>query len=83
MSQLIHPRVPDLIDQLFVLAAGVRVADAEGEPSYVQPPDRQAIEYLLNRAFGKPASGPAKSEVKLGGEVLIVLPDNSRDTPAR
>lgn len=81
-GSLILPRTAELIDQLFVLAEGVRVVDADGEPAYLRPPDRQAIEYLLNRALGKPAAGTVRSEVNVGGEVMIVLPDNGRDHPA-
>jgi hypothetical protein len=81
----IAARLPDLIDRMFELADGVRVVDDETGTLYTRPPERAAIEYLLNRVLGRPASasGPnAKPEIdriSLEGSVTIVLPDNGRD----
>lgn len=49
-------RLPELIDNLFILAAGVTVQeiDKDGIIVYTRPPDRQANEYLINRILGKP-----------------------------
>ena len=53
----IADRLPWLIDKEFELAEGVSV-QTEGEDGethiYQRPPDRMAIEYLLNRIMGKP-----------------------------
>jgi len=59
-------RLPWLIDKQFELAEGVtiQIEDDDGDRHiYQRPPDRQAIEYLLNRIMGKPTereevSGP-------------------------
>jgi len=76
-------RLPDLIDNLFVLADGVTVREPMpngGERTYTKPPDYKANEYLLNRIMGKipeVASGPNGIQVEVtlmalqqsGGEV--------------
>lgn len=56
-EQRIADRLPELIDNLFVLAAGVRVQEADkdgGVDIYTEPPDRRANEYLIDRVLGKP-----------------------------
>jgi hypothetical protein len=53
----IADRLPEIIDNLFVLAEGVKVKEVSedgGVDIYVKPPDRQANEYLANRVMGKP-----------------------------
>lgn len=53
----IADKLPWLVDQMIELATGVLVEeiDREGVPRvYQKPPDRQAIEYLMNRIMGKP-----------------------------
>lgn len=52
----IADRLPALVEKLFELADGiaVQVVDDDGVQVYTRPPDRQAIEYLLNRIMGKP-----------------------------
>jgi CubicO group peptidase (beta-lactamase class C family) len=53
----IADKLPYLIDQMFELAAGVLVQEADGHGGtriWDKPPDRAAIEYLLNRVMGKP-----------------------------
>jgi hypothetical protein len=49
-------RLPQLVDNLLLLADGVTVAELSGEERivYSKPPDRQANEYLVNRIMGKP-----------------------------
>lgn len=51
-------RLPELIDNLFILAGGVMVKEVDEETGavniYSKPPDRQANEYLINRILGKP-----------------------------
>ena len=81
----IAARLPDLIDRMFELADGVRVVDDETGTLYTRPPERAAIEYLLNRVLGRPASAiganakPEVDRISLEGSVTIVLPDNGRD----
>lgn len=53
----IRDRLPWLVDQMMVLAEGVVIqkADKLGRPMiYEAPPDRAAIEYLMDRIMGKP-----------------------------
>jgi hypothetical protein len=61
----IADRLPQIIDNLLVLAEGVKFVelDRDGKPlelvegdvaTYVTAPDRQANEYLANRIMGKP-----------------------------
>lgn len=53
----ISERLPKYIDLLDELAHGVRVQaqTEDGSPYvYTTPPNRQAIEYLINRVMGKP-----------------------------
>lgn len=53
----IAERLPWLIDQMFLLAKGVQVQkiDSKGRVlTWIQPPDRAAIEYLMNRVMGMP-----------------------------
>jgi hypothetical protein len=61
---LIGPRLPMLLEDLFVLACGVKIQDFDRDGKvievYTTPPDRQACEYLINRLLGKPTE---KNEV--------------------
>ena len=53
----IADRLPKLIDRMFELADGVLMAETlmDGELRvYRERPDRQALEYLINRILGKP-----------------------------
>jgi hypothetical protein len=52
----IGDRLPWLIGKLFELADGVtvQVIDDDGVNIYTRPPDRGALEYLVNRIMGKP-----------------------------
>lgn len=64
---------------MFELADGVRVADDDAGPVYSRPPDRAAIEYLLNRVLGRPGmQGDEGQSVSVENSVTIVLPDNGR-----
>lgn len=71
----IADRLPELIDRQFELANGVLVEDSglDGQPVvYRKPPDRQAIEYLLNRIMGKPTERVEQEHTgKDGGPVEI------------
>lgn len=54
----ISEKLPWLVGQLFILAEGVEVqkTDRHGQlRTYTDPPDRAAIEYLIDRILGKPA----------------------------
>lgn len=64
-------KLPWLVDRMLELAGGVKCADydLEGNPNvYDKAPDRQAIEYLLNRILGKPTE---HQEIE-GGETTKV-----------
>jgi hypothetical protein len=53
----IRHRLPELVDNMFRLAEGVRVQEdiPDGTPvTFARPPDRQAIVYLMDRVMGKP-----------------------------
>jgi hypothetical protein len=53
----IRRRLPELVDNMFRLAEGVRVQEElpDGSPiTYARPPDRQSIVYLMDRVMGKP-----------------------------
>lgn len=79
VAKLVHPKVPDLVERMFDLAEGLKVLDEDGQSVFTRPPDRLAIEYLLNRAFGKPALSVPASGVGIQSKVVIVLPENGRD----
>lgn len=57
-EQRIRDRLPELIDNMFILAGGVVVQEVDEKDDIVhvfsKPPDRQANEYLINRILGKP-----------------------------
>lgn len=75
----IADRLPELIDKMFELAEGVQVEKQSilfGPVVYKEPPNRQAIEYLINRVMGKPTerkelSGPDGGPV----DVAVMTPD--------
>ena len=81
-EDLIADRLPELIDNLFSLAAGVTVQEPTpqgGTKVYTRAPDRQANEYLLNRIIGKPTeaievSGPDGGPIPIQ-TVEVVKPD--------
>jgi hypothetical protein len=58
----IADELPDLIDRLSELAAGVRVvkqAEDGEEKVYRKPPDLRALRYLIDRIMGRPDVEPA------------------------
>ncbi len=76
-------RLPWLVDKQFELAEGVTIQteDSDGETHiYQRPPDRQAIEYLLNRIMGKPTE---RQEVdQTGGVTVRVVYEDPDAEPA-
>jgi hypothetical protein len=77
----IADRLPSLIDNLLVLADGVRVSKTTSEGDevvYRQPPDRAANEYLINRVMGKPTD-KTEAEVSVTGGVTIFLPERKAE----
>lgn len=68
----IADKLPWLIDQAMELAAGVSVEQTDGDSTkvYLRPPDRQAIEYLVNRIMGKPVERQEQLGPD-GGPVII------------
>ncbi|MGD9617155.1 MAG: hypothetical protein AB7W06_17405 [Alphaproteobacteria bacterium] len=87
-EDLIADRLPQLVENLLKLAAGVLVQETGkdgGTEIFSKPPDRAANEYLLNRILGRPTdqvevSGPDGEP--LSERVLIYLPSNGRTTTA-
>lgn len=68
----ISERLPWLVDQLLILAEGVVIQkdDKLGRPViYSAPPDRAAIEYLIDRILGKPTQ-PVDMRLRQEAEVL-------------
>jgi hypothetical protein len=60
-EQKIADRLPDLVENLLILASGAWVqgdkCDDQGKPLvYLTPPDRSANVYLLDRILGKPTN---------------------------
>jgi hypothetical protein len=84
----IADRLPELLDNMFALAAGVTVQDvgADGTTDvYTRPPDRDANKYLIDRILGRPterheADVDVTSAGKQLGQVVFYLPDNGRDS---
>lgn len=83
-EDLIADRLPQLVENLLKLAAGVLVQETDrdgGVEVFTKPPDRAANEYLINRILGRPTdqvevSGPDGEA--LAERVLIYLPSNGR-----
>src|ERR1022692_538452 len=72
--------LPELVDKMYELAMGIQTVDDKGAPAYSRPPDRHAIDSLINRVLGRP--GGAKDDppsAALDGRVVICLPPNGRD----
>jgi hypothetical protein len=75
----IADRLVDLIDYLFELAEGVTVQEKDRHGNtkvYTRPPDRQAIEYLINRIMGKPTertelAGQDGGPVEITSDTLV------------
>lgn len=76
----IADRLPWLIDKQFELAEGVWREETSATGArivYKTPPDRQAIEYLINRVMGKPTE---KRDVTLTTDNWIFDP-TATDAP--
>jgi hypothetical protein len=76
----IRDRLPQIIDNLLILAGGVKVEEttAEGETVvYKKPPCRQTNEYLVNRILGKPTE-KVESENSGGMTVRVVYGTDSQ-----
>ena len=76
----IRDRLPELIDNLLILADGVTVEEMtlEGETTvYRKPPCRQTNEYLVNRILGKPTE-KIESENSGGMTVRVVYGTDSQ-----
>lgn len=80
----IADRLPWLIDKEFELAEGVLIEEQTlvGPIVYQKPPDRQAIEYLINRVMGKPTE---RHEHDIDSEIADLLaelaPRRQEETP--
>ena len=73
-------KLPDLIDNMMDLAAGVVVeeTDANGDKKiYERPPDRQACEYLINRIMGRPTER-SEQEIEGGLDIVVRYEKNDR-----
>lgn len=78
----IADKLPQLIEKLFELADGVSIqeTDKDGVPIvYLRPPDRQALEYLINRVMGKPVE---KRDVNVRTDNWIFDPSETDAPPA-
>jgi hypothetical protein len=75
----IAQKLPELIDNMFLLAHGVLVEKTTltgGKIIFKEPPDYKANEYLINRIMGKPTerqehSAPAGGVVPVGFLALL------------
>jgi hypothetical protein len=79
----IRDRLPQIIDNLLILADGVKVEEttAEGETAvYKKPPCRQTNEYLVNRILGKPTE-KVESENSGGMTVRVVYGTDGNTAP--
>lgn len=70
--------LPELVDLQFKRARGVLALDLDGEV-YQQPPDRQAIEYLINRIMGKPVERTEQAHE--GGLTIRILYADNDEKP--
>jgi hypothetical protein len=79
IADLLAPELPNLIENLLILAKGVRVVDTvkdkkSGEPKevvFVAPPDRAANQYLIERLAGKVPDRHEIEIAKLTDEELL------------
>jgi hypothetical protein len=92
-EDLIADRLPELVENLFVLAGGVRVQEENangGVYTYTKPPDYKSNEYLINRIMGKPTeryehdfSGLSDDELIARVQGLAVGDGPARPDPGR
>lgn len=77
----IRDRLPELIDNLLILANGVTVEELDpaigATVVYKKPPCRQTNEYLVNRILGKPTE-KVESENSGGMTVRVVYGTDSQ-----
>jgi hypothetical protein len=80
----IADRLPWLIDKEMELAEGVLVEKQTlmGPVVYKTPPDRQAIEYLINRIMGKPTERHEHDIDTEIADLLAVLAPGSQEESA-
>lgn len=79
----IADKLPTLIDRAFELAEGVTIQEVDKEGGvniYTRPPDRQAIEYLINRIMGKPTDRQ-ETDIEGGLTIRVEYADVDSDTP--
>lgn len=72
----IRDRLPWLVDQMIILAEGVEIqkTDARGRTRiWSVPPDRAAIEYLMDRVMGKPKQPVEVEMLEYATKVASVL----------
>ena len=78
----IADRLPMLVDKMFELAEGVLVEDINpilGTTSvYQKPPDRSAIEYLVNRIMGKPTE---RTDLNVSNDEWVFDPTETNNPP--
>lgn len=78
----IADRLPLLVDRMFELADGVLVEDINpllGTKSiYQKPPDRSAIEYLVNRVMGKPTE---RTDLNVSSDEWVFDPTETNNPP--
>ncbi len=75
----IADKLPELVDRMFELANGVTLQETDDDGItniYTRPPERQAIEYLLNRIMGKPTerkelSGPDGEPIMISADDFV------------
>lgn len=76
---MIRPHLATLVDRLLELSEGVWQLDEDGKTVYQRAPDRKSIEYLIDRALGRPTTAKVNDgPVAFAGTVTVILPDNSR-----
>jgi hypothetical protein len=80
----IRDRLPQIIDNLLILADGVTVQEFDeklgGNIVYTKPPCRQTNEYLVNRILGKPTE-KVESENSGGMTVRVVYGTDGNTAP--
>jgi hypothetical protein len=92
----ISGKLPWLVDQMLILAEGVQIqkTDARGRTRvWSEPPDRAAIEYLMDRVMGKPTQpvdmkllvqeAAARIAAELGVDAAEVLAEAERIVAAK
>jgi hypothetical protein len=76
----IADKLPHIVDRMLELADGVYREQEMPDGAmliYKTPPDRQAIQYLVDRIMGKPKE-KSEQDVNLRGGVTILLPERKK-----